>query len=606
MEVSARRAVRILVLGAIALWALGRLAFVALTPLPSGGIFGWSLSADGHTIGYVMPGGPADTGGIRAGDRVQWTDMPLALRSNLALSESVPVATRVPVTFFRDGIAHHTTLVSVPWSRTVQQSDRWATAVGVVLIAIGIVLVQLRPSRMTWSFLLSFVTLGVPWGGSAFDAQSIPLRFIALNGAWAILTGIVSASILIFMSRFPTDRPRGALAVFDRTAIPLGALTAAVLLFLDFDVLYGGSAPPAWLLAAYQYGFAASFTLLGLTALIIAYANSDGSDRHRIIPVLCAFAAFLAVEAAMSVYMELYTDTNGTIFFLALLDLSMLALAAAVANGVIRHRVIDVSFVISRTVVYTMLTSIVVGAFVLIDFISSKVLAELQIAVVLEAAAALAFGIWLNALHARIDRFVDSVLFRRRHLAEQHLERASKTLMHAESAQFIDEVLVVEASDVLSLASAAVFHRDADGNYVRALESGWGETHCALLLRDDHLIINLLAELDALEIPSIRWPYCNVPEGLAQPLLAIPFVVRHEMLGFVLYAGHAGGEAIDPDERRVLIRLSAAAAAAYDHIRSKAAVAEANELRAENVLLIREQHLLREMVDALRSAVGKA
>lgn len=592
--------IRSLVLGIISLWAIGWLLFIIASPNPDGSIFGWNLSSDGQTIAYVMPGGPAERAGIRVGDRVHWADMPLVVRSNLGFTESAPPGARAALTFFRGGKAHRTTIVSTPWANPVQQSFRWSIAVGLVLIAIGIVLVHLRPSRMTWSFLLTFLTFGA-LGGTDFFAQSNPVRYVAANGVWAILTGVAAASVIIFMSRFPADRPRGVLAIFDRAAIPLGALTAGIWLFLDFDVLYAGSAPPAWALVAYQYGIPLFFPLAALAALVIAYATSSGSDRHRIVPVLCAFAAFIASAAGVTVYSQLYTDVTGATVTGAISNAAMLALALAVANGVIRHRVVDISFVVSRTVVYTLLTSLIVGAFVLIDFVSSKVLDRLQLAIVLEAGAALAFGFSLNALHSRIDRFIDSVLFRRRHIAEQHLERAGKTLGHAESTAFIDEVLVAEACDALALASAAVFHRTGNGDFTRVQSVGWDESHSTLILHDDHLAVTLLAELEPIDIAAIRRTHANMPAGLAQPLLAIPFAVRHEMLGFALYGGHVGGEAIDPDERRTLVHLAAAAAAAYEHVRARAVSAEATELRAENALLTREGRLLREMVEALRS-----
>jgi hypothetical protein len=217
------------------------------------------------------------------------------------------------------------------------------------------------------------------------------------------------------------------------------------------------------------------------------------------------------------------------------------------------------------------------------------------------AAAQLAFGIWLNALHSRIDHFVDRVLFRRRHLAEEHLQRTARTLPHAEAADYIDDALVVDACNTLSLASAAVFRHNEDGSFARTLARGWDSAHVAEIPRADGLIVHLLAELEPVDLTDVRWPHAGAPTGIAQPLLAIPFVARHDVLGFVLYGGHVGGEAIDPDEKHLLAQLANAAAAAYDHVESRALQAEANELRAENAMLLREKRLLRETIDALRS-----
>jgi hypothetical protein len=191
------------------------------------------------------------------------------------------------------------------------------------------------------------------------------------------------------------------------------------------------------------------------------------------------------------------------------------------------------------------------------------------------------------------------VLFRRRYLAQERLERVGRTLEHAESAPFVDEALVVEPCDAFALASAAVFRRAESGAYERALARGW-EGAASTFGSDDRLVVNLLAELATVELAGIRRPQADMPGGIAQPLLALPLVVRHDMDGFVLYGGHVGGEGLDPDEVGVLEQLVHAAAGAYEHIRTKAVIAESDELRTENAILVREQRLLREMIETLR------
>lgn len=137
----------------------------------------------------------------------------------------------------------------------------------------------------------------------------------------------------------------------------------------------------------------------------------------------------------------------------------------------------------------------------------------------LEAAVALAFGIWLNTLHARIDHFVDSVLFRRRHLAEAHLQRVAATLPHAEDAEFIDDALVVDACDTLAIASAAVFRRDGAQGFARTLSRGWSDAHAKAIARSDRLSVRLLAELEPADLADVRWERTDVPAGIGQPLL---------------------------------------------------------------------------------------
>lgn len=579
---------RTLFLTLVTLFAVATFFVVVATANVDGGIFGWNLGPDGQTLIYVTPGGPAARAGIRVNDEIDWRTLPLLGRANLGLVQSTAPGDKLTVTIVRNGQRHRVTLTAVPWGTAVQQSQRAVYFAALFLLAIGIVLVYLRPTRMTWGFLLSF--LGTLAGVYQLWTQDALWKFLLGNGGGAMLTGASAAGILIFMSRFPSDHPRGALRVWDRAAIPFGVAAGALALSVVLLTAFSPTPPPAFLILLYEYIIQGLFIVVALGALITAYIVTSGSDRQRIIPVLLTFTLFVGSTMAVTIFNDLITDVAETAIVNGILMFSMVALAIAVAHGIIRHRVIDVSFAVSRTIVYTALTSIVVGVFILIDFVSSKMLDRLQVTLTLEACAALAFGIWLNALHARIDRFVDVVLFRRRHLAEARLERVSRSLGHTESAPFIDEALVVEACDALALASAAVFRRQGDEPYKRVYERGWQPQHVHVLAKDDHLVVNLLAELQPIDLTTVRWSHHEAPSENAQPLLAIPFVVRHDVLGFALYSGHVGGEALDPDEQGVLVRLCDAAASAYEHVNVQNLINEAARLRVQN-------DLLREMVD---------
>lgn len=583
-----RTVIRALVLSLVALFAIVTFFVLVSTPNIYGGIFGWNLGPDGKTLIYVTPGGPAAQAGIRANDQIDWQTLPLSGRANLGLVQSSAPGSHLTLTIIRDGHPRRVTLAAQVWTSPVQNSERAFYLAELFLVVIGIFLVYRRPTRMTWAFLLSF--LGSVVGVYQIWTASSLWSFLVGNGAVAILTGTSAAGMLIFMSRFPSDHPRGALRLWDRAALPFGIAIAAIGLSVVLLTALPPVPPPAFLVLLYEYVFQVLFILAALAALVTAYILAGGSDRQRIIPVLFTFALFVATNVSLTIFNELYTDATLTMIATIVNIVSMITLAFAVAHGVIKHRVIDVSFAVSRTIVYTVLTSVVVGVFVLIDFVSSKVLDRLQVTLYLEACAALAFGIWLNALHARIDRFVDVVLFRRRHLAEARLERVGRSLGHTESAAFIDEALVVEVCDALGLATGAVFRRHGDEPYKRVYERGWNAQQVTVLTKEDHLVVNLLAELQPIDLSNVRFAHHQVPGGNAQPLIAIPLVVRHDVLGFVLYSGHVGGEALDPDEQGVLVRLADAAATAYEHVNVQNLMSEANRLRVQN-------DLLREMVD---------
>ncbi len=564
------------------------------------GPLGWNVGSDATTVSYVTRRGAIADAGVRAGDKIDWLRLPVMGRANAVLVQQLRQGQRLTFSIAHPG--SETRTISVParaWDPAVNAVQHISHLVGQLFALFALALVYLRPSRMTWAFLLSTLVFALPQA-AAFDYGHRGVgAYLLANVAVDLIRGLSAAGIIIFVCRFPYDRPRGAIAALDRAAPAIGAAVALETIYVTLALL--GPVPPlALAVAVYQIYLDIALTIVAICVLAMSAYASVGSERQRIIPVLAAYALFVASRMLYQITRAAVTEQAVMFSLCAMMALAMIALAAAVAYGIVRHRVIDVSFAVSRTVVYSILTGIVVGAFALVDFLSSRFLEHLQIALVLEAVVALAFGVWLNTLHARVDRFVDRVLFRRRHLAEARVQREARALSHAETAAFVDQTLVDEAADAFSLASAAVFREVTAGRFERVCSRGWAHGDAQSFSSGDRLALTLRAELQTIAIADLRTD--SLPAGLEHPLLAVPLIVRHRLCGFVLYGGHAGGEAIDGDEKRVLEQLCQAAAGAYEHIRAAALSSELSEMHAENVLLKHDAALMREVLDSLRHA----
>jgi hypothetical protein len=541
------------------------------------GVYGWNTGPDGVTVTSVVPGYPAARAGIQAGDRVDYASLSLLGRMNTDVPQAVGAGDTLTVRFSRAGQTRSTTMTA---RGDVDFSYRnlVAATAGILVVIIGAFLVALRPSPMTLGFLL--VGIGAMGDALIYRAGS-PLALWTATLTLRAATAIGWIGLLMFVSRFPTDAPKGWLRWLDRASVPAGALYFGIAVYQLLAMRYSSDPPAFTAQLALQYVLPGLIILVALSALVSAGISARGSTRQRLIPVIATFALWTAISAGSLTSGALFTIS----FFIAYVPivggLSLILFAIATTYGIVRHRVIDVNFVVSRTLVYTLLTAILVGIFAIIDYLVSKWLERSQLAAVLELGAAVLMGVGLRSMHRSVDRFVDSVLFRRRHLAERRLARVAKALPHAKSPAFVDEALVVEPAESLELASAALFRVDGDGRYERRLAIGWEDGSATSLDPSDHLIIQLEAELEPLNLADVRWPRSDVPSGLYQPLLAVPIVVRHRLVAFALYGGHIGGEALDPDEIRCLDRLAEPAGAAYDHL---------------------EAERLREELDALKSA----
>lgn len=542
------------------------------------GDLGFSMNGD-RVVG-VVPSGSAAAAGLHVGDRIDLKttsqDMRPYVGNNPTYSE-VP-GMRVTFAVAGAGAPHFVTMVSRSYSPTT--AEKVLFIVGdlaiVALVSIGTIVVLLRPSLMTWGFYWFAILIAPQIAGEGIWFLSLPVGWeIAEIALASIATAPTVAGSLLFALRFPHDAAVGWRREVERF-VPL-------LLVVGFATDYlGGVVPLLFGVFVDWLGLASGVLLVGveivaISALISTYLGSRGEDRQRIKWALLGLVVGLGGSAILysGVFSLVPVVSQDLVYSLEVLNV-LAPLAAAYA--ILRNRIIDVNFVISRALVYGVLTAIVVGVFALIDWLFSSVFANARFGLIAEITAAVAIGFWLNGLHVRIDRLIDTVLFRDRHKAELRLARVAGALPHAIDAGAVDAMLVGEPVATLRLASGAVFKRDESGCFTRAGAEGWPEGSRMMLGTGDPLVLQLQAEQAPLRLSELRWARADLPQGRAEPVIALPIIVRRSLAGILLYGAHVDATDVDPDEVKVLASLATSAAAAYDHI-------EAETLRRENAAL---------------------
>ena len=544
------------------------------------GVFGYGTNVDGVVTG-VDRGSPADLAGIRVGDRLDESTMTPQQRWDLVQIPAVESA-GMARTFgvVRDGVERSVTLVSVaePISLASQAVTLMSALGALVFIVIGAAIVLLRPEPATWGFFV--FCLGYAPASQAVFNLVIPAPWV-LYGSMTLGAVAVAglAGLIVFALRFLQSSVSGWRRWAEIVAPAVVFVGGAAVGVVEIADTYFIGRPAEWA-ARVGYAFTVVGALVVLVALVDTYIHRTGADRQRMRWVVFGFGVALVSQLAVTV---IQTDAANTPLVVTS-AISMLAVIApiAVAYAIVKHRVIDVNFVVSRTLVYGALTTIFVGIFAFIDWFVGRVLDQTRWALVAEIAVAIGVGFWLNGVHARVDRFVDSVLFRRRHAAERRLGRLARGLPHATSIAVVDASLIGEPCDALELMSAALFRRDMSGRYKRANAVGWQEGTAEALSIDDPLILHLQAERGALRLGELHWSRDDSPVGAARPALALPIVVRHELEAIALFGAHRGGEDFDPDEMQWLNVLAAAAGAAYDHLAADALRQELERVVREN------------------------
>jgi hypothetical protein len=540
--------------------------------VPSG-VLGYQTDGDGRVV-YVEAGSPADKASMQVGDTIDLRATAPLFRYETAESGTLAAGQSVTFALKHSGRNRAITLTAAP-----QITEKYYVAyriavlgVAVLYIVLGAALVLLRPSRMTWGFFL-YCLSNAPF---TFYTISLyfpyPWPFIAYPLQWTLTSaGIIG--LLVFALYFlnePMKRWRST---------ALGAMPWLFAALVIYGVYYtyvwgwvGG--PPGELLARIFVGIPVVWLVVVMYLFLDTYARARGEDRQRIRWVVVAFGINLALQCVYN-FISIYWPAE-PIWLAHVLQLSSVIVPLAVVYAVIKHRIIDVSFVVSRTLVYGVLTTLLVGAFSIIDWFFTDYLRVARLGTIAEVGAVIAFGLWFNSLHRRVDTLIDATFFRQRHKAEVQLARDAAALPLAPSTSAVAHFLVSEPVQAMSLASAALFRRARDGRFRREESEGWSNADLAQLDdEDDPLLMLAQAAGGPLSLYDHRWRIERVPGGPARPVLALPIMVRRELAAIVFYGSHVHGEGIDPDEVTALAGLVTGAAAAYDHL-------NAEQLRHEN------------------------
>jgi GAF domain-containing protein len=231
---------------------------------------------------------------------------------------------------------------------------------------------------------------------------------------------------------------------------------------------------------------------------------------------------------------------------------------------------LDIGFALNRTVVYGVMTALVVIVVSFVDWLTSRMLSEERLALAIEAMVTIGFGVALNWIHGRTEQLIDRIVFRARHIAEKRIEYRIGALAFAPTAAFVDEALAVEGPRILDLQSAGVFRRDGDRQtFVRSAGQGWHEGD-ARELGEDSLLVTTLRSLERpLVLDDVAISNAEFPHGSLRPTLAIPVFSQHELIGFALFGNRRDGALPDPEEIALLARLCGAAGNAYSMVEAR-------------------------------------
>lgn len=514
----------------------------------------------------VDPGSPAYRAGLRTGEILgclSRRDSALLFNEAFGAQQGYQPGSVISTCVRRGGKLE--TVQFVAQTRGIVENSYGSNAlsalrVGVFIIFLltGIALVMARPSLMTWIFFGYCLANSPTFAATEVYTVLSNWQYNAVLAVPGILNGLGVALLMLFAILVPNE---GIPPGWRRTAFYIGVmLTLADLAFGIFSQFYTAVTLSINVSNAIDEGLTTLTVLLVLARL----ATMERDERARF-----GWAAFAIIFGVICNDLRnvLSNVTSKELQSLSVIaaDLTII-MPLALTYAILKRHVIDVRFVISRTVVYAALTTLVVVVIGAVDWLTSAYLSQVRVAMAIDAAVTIGLAFVLHRTYGWIERAVDFLLYRRKHAAETYLNRLAKTLLRAQREETIDRALVHAPYEKLDLTMAALFRQDG-GAFIVSSCAGCDLLGTPPIDGDHELVRFLVTERVKLDIRDMRAHVVQQFHSAGTvPAIAIPIFQGDELTAFAIYGIHRDGTKLDPDEVETLEHMCEMGAQAYVRI----------------------------------------
>jgi hypothetical protein len=454
--------------------------------------------------------------------------------------------------------------VPVTWAvLAVLVLDQFA-AIAVILAAAW--LVWTRPGGMTWGFFL-YVNWFNPGQSFQYYAllQRLPAALLAQNAFGVLAQAVGFAGFVLFALRVPEDINLPHWRKFERL-LPAVAVFLAIFLGLSYGNLFGYRTETVT-----RIGLFSAF-LVDIWALAILL------QRRRELPpaqfqrlrwiiwgCLIGLPALILADIGQgtSLVNDIWPDGSLPQQVWGLIRLINGVLCLLVFEAVRRPNVVSLAVPLRRvTILGLLLTIPTLFLHEEINHLGEAVRANFDLPgwAWLAVAAVLAFI--LSQLHEWAVHHTDRFFNRQVARAGQELSAA---ILKAPDLATIEDRLIRGTSGALNMSSAALFRQD--GSILRRVgcAEGWEPQWPVALDPTDNLLQRVLAK-ETVDIDAEAAKRNHLPDAPNRPVLAVPVASHFRCHAIAFYGAHLSGNALNPDERAMLIKLANLAAAVMEQI----------------------------------------
>lgn len=525
-------------------------------------------------VAGIYPGSAGANAGMKVGDKVRYDSTLDRTRVHL-------IGERFGVTLRRGGQEVRLTLVATPTT----YSDRIGAsqaAVGLASFLTVLAIATLLFVRGWWRpvpMLLGYgITVVLTYTGGPLEALPswvTPPPFIVplyiFVGLLAPESGLAQSA---FAMRFYEENNR-SLPRWHWWVLGVIAATSAAVIIIYLT--YGLGAPidvnNAWLRAtALTLLTAPSF--ITLIYILIGWWRSRGAVRNQYLILMSGFAILpfaIFITRAAQIIGVAPDYANSPVRDL-LNPVVQVGFPAILAYAVLGKRLIDLGFVINRTLVYGTVSAILLVVFGLIEWAADELIKEQSRveSVAIEAGVALAIFLAFHRVRDFVEEHLEAFFFRSWHRNEAALKRFVADAAHITRPDALKAALIAELRRFTGGSTVALYLPEGAAAFAR----GGGDAALpAALDVDDPVLVRLRATGQRLD-----------PSDLGSPLpvaLALPMFHRAELIGVVLVGAKPGGEHYRPDEAAALADAVHRVGLDLDALRIEAIEAETVRLRQQ-------------------------
>jgi len=488
-------------------------------------------------VDEMVPHGAAQRAGLHTNDLISAPSATLEDRAALYLLANPPLVAkgdRARIIVLRSTVNRPALLIADgnPSSPRLEAAYFCVLAIPILLLGWFIIWRKAESSdAVTLGFMLLLFGLWIAFPDRVGNPL-VRLLFYEIVSSGFVILGVLTAAI--FFARYPQGR--GTQVSPLRRACMQIAIAASVVEIILMTLAYllpaySGGAP--WLTVP-TIVFVLVPPLAALVCMLDAFRRGDATDRMRLRwlggSYFIGFSGPLLVPAA-----TLLLGSQFTIVHQALLESTLFILAIGLTYGILRRRVVDVSVVLNRALVFGAVSGIVVACFICFEWLVGSFFINMSRATsfLVQVGAAIIIGFSLRPLHNRVDHFIDRVFFAKRHASEKALRHLAMEVNFLRERSALLERVERDLTNHMDASLVAIYFReDMRGDFL-LLRSTTDAPE--FIEADDDAAVALAVREAPIELHGCQ--------TLMIGEVAVPLAVRKELVGILILGEKVSGEA---------------------------------------------------------------